>query len=296
MDNLNLSGVGVALVTPFNADKSVDYEGLGRLLEHCIQGGIDYFVVNGTTAENPTLTVEEKHAILSFVIEATAGRLPIVFGIGGNNTQALCDELKAFDVQGVSAILSASPYYNKPTQEGIYAHYKALSEASPLPIILYNVPGRTSSNISAQTTLRLASDFENIVAIKEASGNLDQITHIIKGRPSGFYVISGDDNLTYAMLALGADGVISVSGQGVPETFTKVYDQWAAGDVQGSLEAHLSLFTLTELLFKEGNPAGIKTVLDLRGVCGDEVRLPLVKATAGLRKEIETELATLNLK
>ena len=295
MDKMNLSGVGVALVTPFHSDHSIDYKGLGRLLEHCIDGGIDYFVVNGTTAENPTLSLQEKQGVLNFVIEKNAGRLPVVFGIGGNHTQALCEELKSFDVQGVSAILSASPYYNKPTQEGIYQHYKALSEASPLPLILYNVPGRTSSNISAQTTLRLATDFENIVAIKEASGNLDQITHILKGRPEGFYVISGDDNLTFPMLALGADGVISVSGQGVPETFTQVYDQWVAGDTDAALEAHMSLFVLTELLFQEGNPAGIKTVLDLRGICGPDVRLPLVPATVDLRKEIEKELRALNL-
>ena len=193
-------GVGVALITPFHNDGSIDFNGLERLLEHCINGGVDYFVVNGTTAENPTLSKEERYAVLDFVLEKNASRLPVIFGIGGNSTIAVAQEMSAFNVDGVSALLSASPYYNKPTQEGIYQHYKALSEASSLPIILYNVPGRTSSNISAETTLRLAADFENVVAIKEASGNLDQITELILGRPEGFKIISGDDNLTFAML------------------------------------------------------------------------------------------------
>ena len=287
-------GVGVALITPFHNDGSIDFNGLERLLEHCINGGVDYFVVNGTTAENPTLSKEERYAVLDFVLEKNANRLPVVFGIGGNNTMAVAQEMSAFNVDGVSALLSASPYYNKPTQEGIYQHYKALSEASSLPIILYNVPGRTSSNISAETTLRLAADFENIVAIKEASGNLDQITELVLGRPEGFKIISGDDNLTFAMLGIGCDGVISVSGQGVPEVFCKVYDEAVQGNWSASKEAHLSLFNLTNLLFAEGNPAGIKAVLEIREICGDHVRLPLVPATSRLKASIKAELDRLD--
>jgi len=287
-------GVGVALITPFHNDGSIDFNGLERLLEHCINGGVDYFVVNGTTAENPTLSKEERYAVLDFVLEKNASRLPVIFGVGGNNTMAVAQEMSAFNVDGVSAFLSASPYYNKPTQEGIYQHYKALSEASSLPIILYNVPGRTSSNISAETTLRLAADFENIVAIKEASGNLDQITELVLGRPEGFKIISGDDNLTFAMLGIGCDGVISVSGQGVPEVFCKVYDEAVQGNWSASKEAHLSLFNLTNLLFAEGNPAGIKAVLEIREICGDHVRLPLVPATSRLKASIKAELDRLD--
>jgi 4-hydroxy-tetrahydrodipicolinate synthase len=288
-------GVGVALITPFHNDGSIDFNGLERLLEHCIKGGVDYFVVNGTTAENPTLSKEERYAVLDFVLEKNANRLPVIFGIGGNNTMAVAQEMSAFNVEGVSAFLSASPYYNKPTQEGIYQHYKALSEVSSLPIILYNVPGRTSSNISAETTLRLAADFENIGAIKEASGNLDQITELVLGRPEDFKVISGDDNLTFAMLGLGCDGVISVSGQGVPEVFCKVYDEAVQGNWSASKEAHLSLFNLTNLLFAEGNPAGIKAVLEIRRICSDTVRLPLVEASGRLKKALKSELEGLNL-
>ena len=287
-------GVGVALITPFHNDGSIDFNGLERLLEHCINGGVDYFVVNGTTAENPTLSKEERYAVLDFVLEKNASRLPVIFGVGGNNTMAVAQEMSAFNVDGVSAFLSASPYYNKPTQEGIYQHYKALSEASSLPIILYNVPGRTSSNISAETTLRLAADFENIVAIKEASGNLDQITELVLGRPEGFKIISGDDNLTFAMLGIGCDGVISVSGQGVPEVFCKVYDEAVQSNWSASKEAHLSLFNLTNLLFAEGNPAGIKAVLEIREICGDHVRLPLVPATSRLKASIKAELDRLD--
>ncbi|MEK9997449.1 MAG: 4-hydroxy-tetrahydrodipicolinate synthase [Cryomorphaceae bacterium] len=287
-------GVGVALITPFHNDGSIDFNGLERLLEHCINGGVDYFVVNGTTAENPTLSKEERYAVLDFVLEKNANRLPVIFGIGGNNTIAVAQEMSSFNVDGVSALLSASPYYNKPTQEGIYQHYKALSEASSLPIVLYNVPGRTSSNISAETTLRLAADFENVVAIKEASGNLDQITELILGRPEGFKIISGDDNLTFAMLGLGCDGVISVSGQGVPEVFCKVYDEAVQGNWSASKDAHLSLFNLTNLLFAEGNPAGIKAVLEIRRICSDHVRLPLVPATSRLKASIKAELDRLD--
>ena len=294
MNDMLLKGVGVALVTPFESNGAIDFGGFERLIEHCILGGVDYFVVNGTTAENPSLSEEEKYEALDFVLDRNAGRLPIVFGIGGNNTAAVCQELQAFSRNGVSAILSASPYYNKPSQEGIYQHYAALSAASSLPILLYNVPGRTSSNMLASTTLRLAHDFDNIIGIKEASGDLDQITMLILDRPLGFSVISGDDNLTFAMLGLGADGVISVSGQGVPEVFCKMYDEFVLGNFIASRTAHLSLFRLTNLLFAEGNPAGVKSLLSHRGVCGLTVRLPLVKASDGLDSKIKSELNILN--
>jgi len=295
MRTIDLTGVGVALITPFHKDKSVDYRGLQKLVEYCISNGVDYLVVNGTTAENPTLTPEEKTSILQTVISTAENRVPVIYGIGGNNTQALVDEISNFDVEGVSAILSASPYYNKPTQEGIYQHYAALSQRSTLPIILYNVPGRTSSNMSAETTVRLAKDFGNIVAIKEASGNLDQITEILMNRPDGFQVISGDDNLTLHMILLGAEGVISVSGQGVPEVFCSMVDSALDGDFYTARSVHLSLFDLTNLLFAEGNPAGIKALLDLKGICGDTVRLPLVSASSNLKEQINTALSTLSV-
>lgn len=295
MRTIDLTGVGVALVTPFHHDRSVDYEGLQKLVEHCINNGVDYLVVNGTTSENPTLTTEEKLLILQTVISKAQDRVPVIYGVGGNSTQALVEEISNFDVQGVAAILSASPYYNKPTQEGIYQHYAALSQCSVLPIILYNVPGRTSSNISAETTVRLAKDFGNIVAIKEASGNLDQITEILINRPDGFQIISGDDNLTLHMMLLGAEGVISVSGQGVPEIFCKLVDAALEGDFYSAREAHLALFDLTNLLFAEGNPAGIKALLKLRGLCGDTVRLPLVSASANLTEQLQTALSGLEI-
>lgn len=295
MNDVQLRGVGVALVTPFESNGAIDFVGFERLIEHCISGGVDYFVVNGTTAENPSLSEEEKYEALDFVLDKNAGRLPVVFGIGGNNTAAVCQELQAFSRNGVSAILSASPYYNKPSQEGIYQHYAALSAVTSLPIILYNVPGRTSSNMLASTTLRLAHDFDNIIGIKEASGDLDQITMLILDRPLGFSVISGDDNLTFAMLGLGADGVISVSGQGVPEVFCKMYDEFILGNFNASRTAHLSLFKLTNLLFAEGNPAGVKALLSHRGICGPAVRLPLVEASKQLDSSIKSALNMLDL-
>jgi 4-hydroxy-tetrahydrodipicolinate synthase len=297
MNKIDLSGVGVALVTPFQRDdsQSVDYAALERLLEHCISNGVNYFIVNGTTAENPVLTTEEKQQILQFVLKITAGRIPVVFGIGGNNTNALVEELNTFNTEGVSAVLSASPYYNKPSQEGIYQHYAALSAASPLPLIVYNVPGRTSSNISAQTTIRLAKDFGNVVAIKEASGNLDQITEILLERPEGFQVLSGDDNLTFAMMALGAEGVISVSGQGIPEVFCAMVEHMSEGRWIQARAAHLSIYDLTNQLFEEGNPVGIKALLETRGITQASVRLPLVEATDNLKNALAASLEILNL-
>ncbi len=288
-----IHGTGVALVTPFTETGAVDFNGLTNLVNHCINGGVEYLVVMGTTGESATLNANEKAEVLAKVKSVNHGRVPIVYGAGGNNTQAVIDTINSADLDGVSAILSVSPYYNKPTQEGIYRHYEAISEASPLPIILYNVPGRTSSNISAATTLRLARDFDNIIAVKEASGNMEQIMEIINNKPDGFEVISGDDNLTYPMITLGAKGVISVSGQGVPAIFTQMVRDALAGKYDDALTAHYRLFNFTKLLFEEGNPGGIKAALKAQGICGDTLRLPLWNVSTDLYMKLELELKNL---
>lgn len=282
-------GTGVALVTPFNTDGSVDHDGLTRLVQHCTQGGVEYLVVLGTTGESATLNKEEKIEVVHTVLTENNGKLPVVLGVGGNNTMEVVAQLESGIPEGVDAILSVSPYYNKPTQEGIYQHYKAIAEVSPVPIILYNVPGRTSSNISAATTLRLAKDFENIIAVKEASGDLEQVMEIIQNRPEGFAVISGDDNLTFSMVALGGDGVISVSGQGYPEVFTPMVRSVLAGDISAARKGHFELFQVTKMLFAEGNPGGIKAVLKQRGICGDTLRLPLWPISNDLYMKLESE-------
>lgn len=283
------TGTGVALITPFNEDGTVDHKGLTNVVNHCVEGGVEYLVALGTTGESATLSSEEKLEVVSTIQTANAGRVPVVMGLGGNNTQAIVDELQSGIPAGIDAILSVSPYYNKPTQEGIYQHYKAIAEVCPVDIILYNVPGRTSSNISASTTLRLAHDFENIIAIKEASGDLNQVMEIIQHRPDGFAVISGDDNLTFSIVALGGDGVISVSGQGYPEVFTPMVREALAGKVESAREKHYKLFHVTNLLFQEGNPGGIKAVLKQRGICKDTLRLPLWPISNDLYMKIEAE-------
>jgi 4-hydroxy-tetrahydrodipicolinate synthase len=293
MDKM-IHGTGVALVTPFLADGSIDFKGLENLVNHCIAGGVEYLVVMGTTGESATLTTAEKALVLREVKRINAGRVPIIYGAGGNNTQAVIDGFSTTDLDGVSALLSVSPYYNKPTQEGIYQHYKAIATASPLPIILYNVPGRTSSNISAATTLRLARDFKNIIAIKEASGNMEQIMDLLKNKPDGFEVISGDDNLTYPMIALGAKGVISVSGQGMPKIFSQMVRNALAGKWQEALAAHYDLFDFTNLLFAEGNPGGIKAALKALNICEDHLRLPLWRVSTDLYLKIELEVKRLS--
>ncbi len=290
-----LKGSGVALVTPFSEKGEVDYPALSRLVKHCTEGGINYLVVMGTTAENPVLTTAEKAKVLAHVKEVNAGKLPIVYGIGGNNTAGLIREFSETELDGVSAILSASPYYNKPTQEGIYQHYKALAEASPLPLILYNVPGRTASNLSAATTLRLARDFDRIVGIKEASGDLEQVMTILDRRPEGFLVISGDDNLTLPMIACGGDGVISVSGQAFPRVFTQMVNSALAGDVATARKAHYRLFEVTKMLFAEGNPGGVKVALAAQHICGEGLRLPLWKVSEALREQIRQEIGKQDL-
>ena len=271
-----LIGTGIAIVTPFLKTGGVDFIGLEKLLNHIIAGGIDYIVVLGTTGESVSLSSDEKIAVTNFVKEAVNGKKPLVMGVGGNNTCFLADIIKNTDLNGYDAILSVSPYYNKPTQEGIYQHYKALSAASPLPIILYNVPGRTSSNISVDTILRLANDFENIIGVKEASGDIDQIMRIIKNRPEGFLVISGDDGLTLPIIHMGGDGVISVIGQAFPKEFSDMVRYALEGKQKAANELHYQLYDILDPLYCNGNPAGIKAALQVIGICSDKVRLPLV--------------------
>ena len=283
-------GTGVALVTPFNADGSVDYNGLKNLINHLIDVGIDYLGSLGTTGETATMTKDEKKKVWAFTAEINNNRLPLVAGIGGNNTLAVGEDIKAFDATGYSAILSVSPYYNKPTQEGIYQHYKYLAEVSPLDLILYNVPGRTMSNMSPETTCRLAHDFKNIIATKEASGSFDQFNQIMRDKPEDFLLISGDDPITLPMIALGAAGIISVVANAIPKQFSDMVKQCLAGDFKGAVPAHLGLVEFTRLAFAEGNPAGIKAALKHLGVCGDTVRLPLIKASSDLEKSIMNEI------
>lgn len=289
-------GLGVALVTPFRPAAHggvppIDYAGLQMVIEHQINGGIDYLVVMGTTGESVTITAEEKKQLLAYVIEVVKNRVPIVLGVGGNNTAEVVHQLETYDLSGVDGILSVSPYYNKPTQEGIYQHYKALAQASLLPIILYNVPGRTMSNMTAETTLRLARDFENIVGIKEASGNLDQIATIMKHRPKDFMVISGDDALTLPILALGGDGVISVVGNALPTEFARLVEAAMAGDMPTARREHFKLLEFMTYLFAEGNPGGIKEALKTLGLCGNQLRLPLVPVSEATAKKIYHAMA-----
>ncbi len=284
---IKYQGVGVALVTPFDSKGNVDYPGLERLIDLQINNGTDYLVVQGTTGENVTLSEEEKSEILAFVVKTNAGRLPVVLGVGGNNTTALGKKLEKDDFKGIDAILSVSPYYNKPTQEGIYQHYKYLSERSKLPIILYNVPGRTSSNILPETTLRLAADFKNIIAIKEACGNIEQIMQLIHKKPEGFLVISGDDAITLPLIAAGADGVISVVGNAFPNEFSFMVHQALDGNFGQARTFHYKLFDLIQNLFVDGNPAGVKEVLKIRGICDNNLRLPLVPVREETRKRLQ---------
>lgn len=282
----DLKGTGVAMVTPFNADGQVDFTALERLTEHLVKGGVEYLVVMGTTGESVTLSKDEKKKVLSAVLATNAGRLPVVLGVGGNDTAQVCEELISLDTNGLSAILSVSPAYNKPTQDGIYAHYRTVSEASPLPIILYNVPGRTGSNMTAATTLRLARDFENIIGVKEASGSVEQCIDILKRRPSDFLVISGDDNLTLALVACGADGVISVVGNAFPKAFSDLTRAALNNDYDTARSLQYRLFDIINMLFAEGNPGGVKCALKQLGICEEHMRLPLVPVSDTLRQKL----------
>jgi 4-hydroxy-tetrahydrodipicolinate synthase len=283
-------GTGVAIVTPFNADGSVDYDGLKALINYLINGQVEYLVSLGTTGEASTISKEEKKKIWAYTAEINKGRLPLIAGIGGNNTAELITQIQDFDTTGYDAILSASPYYNKPTQEGIYRHYEAVSNSSPLPILLYNVPGRTASNISPETTCRLANDFKNIIGTKDASGSFDQFNSIMRDKPEEFLLISGDDPVALPMIALGAVGVISVVGNALPKQTSDMIRLALEGNFQEAREKHFNLIEFTRLIFSEGNPAGIKAALKYFKVCEDEVRLPLVKASPALYEQIEEQI------
>lgn len=291
-----LSGMGVALITPFNEDGSVDYDALIRLVEYQVQNGIDFLCVLGTTAETPTLTADEKKKIKQVVIERVNGRVPILLGIGSNCTQTVVDTLKNDDFTGVDAVLVSVPYYNKPSQEGIYQHYKAIAEVTQLPIVLYNVPGRTGVNMTAATTLRLARDFQNIVAIKEASGDITQMDDIIKNKPENFDVISGDDGITFPLITLGAVGVISVIGNAFPREFSRMTRLALAGDYANALTIHHKFTELFKLLFVDGNPAGVKAMLNMMGMIKNRLRLPLVPTRITTFEEMRRILDELKIK
>lgn len=287
--------MGVALITPFNEDETIDFPALARLIEYQIQNGIDYLVALGTTAETPTLTEDEKARTRAFIIEKVNGRVPIVLGLGGNNTNAIVENLKTQNFEGIDAILSVVPYYNKPSQEGIYQHYKAIASATKLPVILYNVPGRTGVNMTAETTLRLARDFDNIVAIKEASGNITQMDDIIKNKPSDFMVISGDDGITFPLITLGAVGVISVIGNAFPREFSRMVRLALNGDYASALTIHHRFTELFSLLFVDGNPAGVKCLLHAMGYIQNQLRLPLVPTRITTYEKIRDVLQKLNI-
>ena len=288
-------GLGVALITPFTESGEVDYNALGNLVEYQISNGADFLCILATTSESPCLSKQEKLDIQHFIVNLVDRRVPIVIGCGGNNTLALADELKNGDFNGIDGILSVCPYYNKPTQEGLYQHFKTLACATELPVILYNVPGRTGINMTAETTLRLANDCENIVAIKEASGNLEQIDDILKNKPEGFAVLSGDDSLTFPMLAGGAEGVISVIGNALPKEFSQMISLEQEGKYEEAVKIHHSLTELYKLLFVDGNPAGVKAVLTEMGYIKNVLRLPLVPARETTIQKISQSLQELKL-
>ena len=287
-------GTGVALVTPFNVNGKVDYKGLQKLVEFQINNGTNYLVVQGTTGESVTLTNDEKIAVLDYIIEINAGKLPILLGVGGNSTSDVCNKIKFFSDYKIDGFLSVSPYYNKPSQQGIYEHFKSISNSTSLPIIIYNVPGRTSSNITADTTVQLAKDFKNIVGVKEASGNLEQIMNIILKKPDNFLVISGDDALTLGHILVGGDGVISVIANAFPKRFSTMVNAALNENLDLAKEKHYELLEIIHYLFVDGNPAGIKYLLKLINICSDYVRLPLVGVTEETSKKLYSLTASID--
>lgn len=291
MEDLKFKGLGVALATPFTQEETIDFKALQKLIDYVIKGGADYLVILGTTAETPTLTPKEREEISLFIKDNVAGRLPLVIGIGGNNTANVVDTVSTWDLDGYSAILSVAPYYNKPTQEGLYRHFRAISEASPLPLILYNVPGRTGVNLTANTTLRLAMSAENIIGIKEASGKLDQCQEIIKGCPEGFHLISGNDSDTASIMAMGGCGVISVLGNALPQKMKALVSYCLESDFDNAASLQMKLNPLISHLFEEGNPAGVKAILSHLGLTQNIVRLPLVTVSDHVKEKILEELS-----
>ena len=284
------SGTGVALITPFRKQpETVDFTKLEALIEHIITSGADYIVALGTTSEAATMTESERAAVQEFIVETVSGRRPIMLGLGGNNTLSLCDTIARTNFDGISGLLSVTPYYNKPNQRGLMAHYRTVAEISPVPVIMYNVPGRTGVNMAAETTLAIAAECPNIVGIKEASGNMAQVMELLRNRPAGFRVISGDDSLTYPMLTLGADGVISVIANALPHEMSQMVHLAMKGDLKKALPLHNRMLPLMNAIFEEGNPTGIKTLLEIQGMITGSLRLPLVKAS----KQLSNKLATL---
>ena len=287
-------GTGVALVTPFKKDLSIDFTALSKLVEFNLANGVDYLVINGTTGESVTVSKEERQRIVDVIVSVNKGRVPLVLGLGGNNTSAVIAEILSSDLTHIDAILSVAPYYSKPTQEGFYQHFKAIALASPKPIILYNVPGRTSKNMDSQTTLRLASDFNNIIAVKEAGNNVQQYLELIKNKPKDFLIISGDDDLALNVVLAGASGVISVIGQAFPKEFSTLIRLGLQGENKEAYKLHYKLMDIISMIFSENNPSGIKAVLQCLGITSNEVRLPLVKASEKLQKEITNFVTNLD--
>ena len=279
-------GTGVALITPFKKDLSVDFDALIKLVNYNIENGTDYLVINGTTGESATITPKEKQEIIDVIIKTNNSRLPLVLGVGGNNTALVVEELKTRNFTGIDGILSVAPYYSKPTQEGFYQHYKAIAEATDLPIIVYNVPGRTAKNMEPATTLRLAKDFSNIVAVKEAGNNQQQYYTLLKDKPADFLIISGDDDLAFGVTLAGGSGVISVIGQAFPKAFSTMINYGLKGNAKEGFDIHFKMMDVIDYIFEENNPAGIKTVLQELDICNNDVRLPLVKASSQLQGKI----------
>ena len=287
MANIDLTGTGVAIVTPFKKDGSIDFNALKKLVNHLVNGKVEYLVVMGTTGESVTLSKEEKQKVMDCVVKENKKRIPLILGVGGNNTDEIAKQVAKVDTKAFSAILSVSPHYNKPSQEGIYQHYKVISKASKLPIILYNVPGRTASNIEWTTTIRLANDFKNIVAVKEASGSIEQCMRIINNRPKNFFVISGDDNLTLPIIAAGGDGVISVVANAFPKDFSDMVRAAINDDMAKARKLHYKLIDITDQLFADGNPGGIKQALSVLKICEPYLRLPLVEPNEKVKQKIK---------
>ncbi|SFD29200.1 4-hydroxy-tetrahydrodipicolinate synthase [Algibacter pectinivorans] len=285
--NNKFVGTGVALVTPFNSDLSIDHKALANIVNYNIDNGTDYLVICGTTAESVTLTKQEKKEVIATISKANNGRLPLVLGIGGNNTMGVIEEINTTDLSGIDAILSVSPYYSKPTQEGIYQHFKAIAQACPIDVILYNVPGRTSKNMEVATTIRLANDFKNIVGVKEAGNNMAQYYELIKNKPEEFLVISGDDDLVLSVTLAGGAGVISVIGQAYPKEFSEMIRLGLKGDAKEAFALHYKLIDVIGYIFEENNPAGIKAVFEALSLCKDSVRLPIVPASNALKAKIQ---------
>ncbi|MGM9713989.1 MAG: 4-hydroxy-tetrahydrodipicolinate synthase [Prevotella sp.] len=288
-------GLGIALITPFTENGDVDFDALKRIVEYQLSNGADFLCILATTGETPCLTKQEKHDIKNFIVDMVNGKIPILMGCGGNNTAAVVDELQNGDFKGIDGILSVCPYYNKPSQEGLYQHFKAISSATSLPVVLYNVPGRTGINLKAETTVRLARECENIVAVKEASGNLEQVDEILKNKPEGFAVLSGDDSLTYPMIACGAEGVISVIGNALPKEFSRMIRLEKNGEFEAAVKIHHKFTDLYSLLFVDGNPAGVKALLHEMGYIKNVLRLPLVPTRVGTVQKMSQILKDLKL-